>query len=634
MLQKLTDTIATHKWFWYTILGALALVFAAWGAYGIVNLNVGPSDYAATVNGTTITLQQAQNAWLRQQGQIDKAYGGNLPRTLRKRLQNEVLEELIREALMSQRTESLGYRVSRADLIAAIRAVPAFQIDGHYSAEAAQDVLANAGISLPRFETDLESELRQDQLVQGIRASDFLTPLEIQRADHLYNEQREVQYLEFPASRYASRSPVTPEEIQAYYQAHRAEYLIPESVDLRYAQLTLAQVRASEKISEADLQAEYQKDIHQFVVPERREASHILILFGKDPKAALAKAEHILELARSGANFAALAKQYSEDPGSARNGGNLGWMGRSGFVKPFTQALFAIPKVGDIVGPVKSPYGYHIIRLDGIQPGHTRAFAKVKAELAAKLARTRATSRFGRIEDRLQDAINEPGASLRALAKKYQLTTGEVPLFLRGSGAAPLGAAPAVQSLVFGSAALSPGTIGGPVILDNDRLVLVKVVARHGPQVKPLAEVRAGIVAAIRAQRAEQAALAAADAARQKLAAGQTFASVAAALHLKAAPAKFIGRDDPSVPPNITRLAFAAPQPHGAPFFEAKSLGSNAGAVLLAVTAARIAPHSNPLMARTRLEEQLRADADGDVEAYITQVRATAKVRKNPNAFQ
>ena len=634
MLQKLTDSLATHKWFWYTILGALALVFAAWGAYGIVNLNFGTSSYAATVNGTHISLQQAQNAWLREQGQIEQAYGGNVPSSLRKHLQNEVLEELIREALMSQRTEQLGYRVSRAELIAAIRAVPSFQVAGHYSAQAAEDVLTEAGISLPQFENELKSELRRDQLVSGIRSSDFLTPVEIQRAEALEDEQREVQYLQFPASRYASAAPVSAGQIQAYYQAHRADYLIPESVDLRYAQLTLAQVRQSETPSDAALEALYQKEIHQFVVPERREASHILIRFGKDPKAALAKAEHILQLARSGANFAALARKYSQDPGSARNGGNLGWIGRHGFVKPFTQALFAIPKVGDIVGPVKSPYGYHIIRLDGIQPGHTRSFAEVKSQLAAQLARSGAARRFGRIEDRLQNAINVPGASLAAIAKRYGLTTGDIPLFLRGKGAAPLGAAPSVQALVFGSTAIATGAIGGPVILDNNRLVLVKVLARHGPQVKPLAAVRSGIVAAIRAQRAEQAALAAAEAARQKLASGEPFARVAGALHLKAAAAKFIGRDDPSVPAEVIKLAFAAPKPHGGPLYEAKPLPGEKGAVLLALSAVRIAPEQNPLTTRTRLVQQLRTDADGDVVGYITQMRATAKVRKNPNAFQ
>ncbi len=634
MLQKLTDSLATHKWFWYTILGALALVFAAWGAYGIVNLNFGASSYAATANGATISLQQAQNAWLRAQQQLEKAYGGNLPSALRKHLQNEVLEELIRDTLIAARTEQLGYRVTEADLIQAIRAEPAFQVAGHYSAQAATDVLAESGLSLAHFERELKSQLRRNQLIEGIRASDFLTPVEVQRSQALHNEQRDVQYLPFPASRYANTAPVSAQQIQAYYQAHQAEYLIPESVELHYAQLTLAQVRAGEHISDATLQALYQKQINRFVVPERREASHILIPFGQDPQAALAKAEHILKLARSGANFAALAKQYSQDPGSARNGGNLGWIGRHGFVKPFTDALFAIPKVGDIVGPVKSPYGYHIIRLDAIQPGHTRTFAEVKPELTAQLSRTRATSRFGRIEDRLQNAIDQPGASLGALAKQFGLTSGQIPLFLRGSGAAPLGAAPAVQSLVFGSAALAPGAIGGPVILDNDRLVLVKVIARHGPQVKPLAEVSASIVAAIRAQRAQQAALEAAQAARQQLVTGKSMAQVAKALKMKVAPVKFIGRDDPSVPTAISQLVFAAPKPQSGPVIEAKPLAGDAGAVLLVVSAVRTAPQLNPLMVRSQLAQELRADADGDVMAYITQMRATAKVRKNPNAFQ
>ena len=634
MLQKLTDTISTHKWFWYTILGALALVFAAWGAYGIVNLNFGSSSYAATVNGTQISLKQAQNAWLREQGQLAKAYGGNLPRSLRKHLQNEVLEELIRETLMSQRTEQLGYRVSQADLIAAIRSVPAFQVAGHYSAQAAQDVLTEAGVSLPQFEGELQSQLRRNQLVDGIRSSDFLTPIEIQRAQALHDQQREVQYLEFPASRYVSKAPVSAAQIQAYYKAHQAAYLIPQSVDLRYAQLTLDQVRAGEKVSDSALKALYQKEINRFVEPQRREASHILITFGKDPKAALAKAEHVLKLARSGANFAALAKKYSQDPGSARNGGNLGWIGRHGFVKAFTQALFAIPKAGDVVGPVKTRYGYHIIRLDAIQPGHTRPFAAVKSELEQQLTHSRATERFGRIEDRLQDAVNEPGANFAALVKQYGLTSGQIPLFLRGSGGAPLGAAPAVQSLVFGSAAIAPGALAGPVILDNDRMVIVKVLARHGPQVKPLAEVRSSIVKAIQAQRTEQGALAAARAARQQLLAGKTLQSVARALRLKTTPAKFIGRDDPSVPANVIQLAFAAPKPQGKPVYEAKPLGSDGGAVLLAISAVRIAPNQNPLTARTRLQEQLRSDADGDVVAYITEMRAKAKVRKNPNAFQ
>ncbi len=632
MLQKLSDSLATHKWFWYTILGALALVFAAWGAYGIVNLNFGGANWAAKVNGQTIPLEAARNAWLRAQGQFTQQYGGNLSTALRRQLQDQVLEGLIGNTLMAQRTEQLGYQVSEADLIAAIRTEPAFQVAGKYSPQAAADVLADAGISLPEFEGELSSDLRREQLIEGIRTSDFLTPFELSRAETLQNEQRQVQYLMFPAAHYHSSAPISPAAIEAYYRAHRAEYLIPNSVDLRYGELTLAQVAATEAVSDADLHAAYEKHLSEFVAPERREASHILIPFGKDPQAALAQAEHILKLARSGANFGALARKYSQDPGSARNGGSLGWMERSGFVKPFADALFAIPKVGDIVGPVKTQYGYHIIRLDGIEPGHTKTFEEAKPALAAELRHSQAVNRFGDIEDRLQDQIQEPGASLAGIAKTFDLTTGEIPQFVQGAGGAPLGPAPPVESLVFGSGAIAPGTLGGPVILDNNKMVIVEVVARHGPQVKPLAEVRAGIIAALTQQRENQAALAAAQAARAQLLAGVPFDRVAAGLRQKAAPSRFIGRDDPSVPAQVSALAFAAPKPLHGPVYQARALPD--GAALLAVTAMRSGKSENPVLDRAMAQELIGRDANADVEAYLAQMRATAKVTKNPKAFQ
>ncbi len=634
MLQKLTDSLSTHKWLWYTVLGALALVFSAWGAYGIVNLNFGSSaSDAAVVDGHAITLQQASNAWLRAQPQIARIYGTNLSASQRKKLQGEVLDGLIRDTLVSLRTQRLGYQVTQGELIAAIRQVPQFQVNGKYSAQAAEDVLAESGISLPQFETEIASQLRRNQLIDGIRSSDFLTPVEIERAQTLQSQQRKVQYVLFPAARYASPAPIAPAAIEAYYKAHRAEYMLPESVDLRYGQLTLAQLESRQHVSPAALQAQYQKEIAHFVVPQQREASDIVITFGKDPQAALGKAEHILQLARSGRNFAALAKRYSQDPGSAANGGNLGWMSRTGYDKTFTSALFSIAKVGGITGPVKTRFGYHIIRLDGIRPRHTRPFASVKSQLAFQVRHHRAVHRFGDIEDSLQNDLETPGVSLAGLAKRFGLTTGAVPLFLRGPGAPPLGAAPAVQNLVFGSTALAPGSFGGPIILDNDRMVIVKVLARHGPQLKPLAEVKSSIIETLRTQRTNQAALAAAEAARRAVLAGKSLQSVAQSLRLKSAPATFIGRDDPSVPAEVGQLAFAAPKPAGRPVYEAKALGGG-GAVLLAVTAVRTPAHVNPLLSRTLVQQLLRANADGAVVAYMAQMRDTAKVRTNPHAFQ
>jgi peptidyl-prolyl cis-trans isomerase D len=633
MLQKITDTIETHKWLWYSILGALALVFAAWGAYGIVNLNFSTSSYAAKADGQTISIAQARNAWLHAQAQLQQEFGGNIPASVQKTVQNQVLERLITDALVSARTEKLGYRVSESQLLAAIRHEAAFQVGGHYSPAIAKEVLAENGMTIDDLQNLERSNQRREQLMDGIMSSDFVTPTEAARAQALRNEEREIRYAVLPADRYKSDAPIAAAAIEAYYKAHQAEYLVPQSVDLRYGLLTLAQVASSETVSDAAVQQLYDKDKSRFVVPERREASHILIAFGKDPAAALKKAEHILALAKSGQSFAALARKYSQDPGSAKNGGSLGWIERSGFVKPFADALFGIKKVGDIVGPVKSQYGYHIIKLDGIEPGRTKTLAEVRPQLLAQLQQKKATNRFGDIEDSLQNSLQNPGASLAGLAKQYKLTTGEVPQFVRGSGGAPLGAAAPVQTRVFGGNAIPTGSLGGPVILNNDEMVIFKVVARHPAHVKPLADVRDSIVAALQKQRETDAALAAAKAARAQLLAGTSFDQVAKSLKVTAGPARFIGRGDPSVPAQIESVAFDSPKPVHGPVYEAVPL-QNGGAALIAITQVRSQPQANPYLQQALEQQQLQADGQAEALGYLAQLRATAKVSKNPQAFQ
>ena len=153
MLQRIRDSLQGQRWLAYLLLGALAVVFAAWGAYGIVNLNFGTSNYAAEANGSKISLEEARNAWLRQQGMWQQRLGGaELPAELRTRLQDQVLEGLITNALLTQRTHDFGYRVSREALREAVQGEPAFQVGGQYSAEVARAALQQAGVSLDAFE--------------------------------------------------------------------------------------------------------------------------------------------------------------------------------------------------------------------------------------------------------------------------------------------------------------------------------------------------------------------------------------------------------------------------------------------------------------------------------------------------
>jgi peptidyl-prolyl cis-trans isomerase D len=633
MLQSIRDGLGRHKWLQYTLLGALALVFAAWGAYGIVNLNVDNANYAAEAGGQKITIQQARNAWSRQEAQLQQQFGGaDLPEVLRSHFQDQVLEGLIRDALISQRTHDLGYRVTDADVQDAIVHEPAFQIEGKYSPEAAKALLAQNGLSVETFADDLRSSLQRTQLENGIRSSDFLTPTEIARARSLENEQREVRYALLPADKFQG-APVDDAAVEAYYKSHQAQYMTPESAHLQYAELRLDQLAAQLPVTDAELHAAYDKNKASYVVPETRHARHILIAATKDDAADRKLAEDVYAQAKAGKDFAQLAKQYSKDPGSADKGGDLGWADRSTFVGPFSDALYGM-SVGEIRGPVKTQYGYHIIRLDEIQAGKTKPFEQARPEIEADLRKNKATDRFGEIQEQLQTQLEQPGATLEGLAKEFQLQTGDVAQFLRGAGGAPLGAAPALQDLVFGDSPLAAGHVGGHVLVGDDRLVLVKVLDRHKPQAKPLADVRDTIVATLKKQSDSDAALKAAQAAQAKLDAGTSFDDVAKELGVTAEPAHFIARHDPAIPPQIRTVVFDGPRPTDKPIYRALKLDSG-GAALVAVTKVRIdTDDANKQAEAAHTKQEIEHQGMADAIAYLEDVRRTADVRKNPKAFE
>jgi peptidyl-prolyl cis-trans isomerase D len=576
-------------------------------------------------------VEDARNAWLRQQTQWQQRLGGaELPAKLRTRLQDEVLENMIRTALLTERTQDLGYRVSRQQLHEAIQNEPAFQIGGQYSPEAAKSALAQAGLSLEKFEEELRGDVQRAQLEGGIRASDFVTPQELKRLAELENQEREVRYFLLPVEQFKPAA-IDDAAVQAYYKEHQAQYMTPESAHLQYAELRLETLAAQQTVSDADLRAAYEKNRSRLVSPEKRRARHILIT-GKDDAAALTQAQQVLAQAKAGKDFAELAKQYSQDPGSARNGGDLGWAERSSFVKPFADALFSMA-VGEIRGPVKTQFGYHIIRLDEVQQAKGKSFEEARQELEAQLRRDRATDRFGDIQEQLQSKLQEAGADVSALAQQYNMQQGDIASFAKGAGGAPLGAAPALQELLFGDPPLAVARVGGPVLVGDDRLVIVKVLEHRKPEPRPLAEVRDGIVTALSKEQSTKAALAAAQAARAKIDTGASFDTVARELKVSADPAHFIGRGDPSVPTQVRDAAFAVARPAGKPEVRALSL-TGGGAAVLEVSAARTGEAHDKAAQSERAQQEQQRQGTADVLAYLQEVRRSADVKKNPNAFE
>ena len=634
MLQRIRDSLESQKWLTYVVLGLLAIIFAAWGAYGIVNLSVGGATYAAKAGGAEISVEDARTAWQRAQSQWQQRLGGEIPAQQKTLLQDQLLESMVRDRLLADRAHDLGYRVSGEKITAAVQSEPRFQIAGQYSPDAAKAALSQAGIAPDAFEAEMRRYLQRGELESAIAASDFLTPTELERVRFLQKQQREVRYALLTPEKFSAEAKIDDGAIQAYYKAHEHEYMTPESAHVQYAELRLDQVAAQQSVSDADLQTAYDKNKNTYVVPERRRSQHILITVDKDDAAALKQAQQVLAQAQAGKDFGQLAKQYSKDPGSADKGGELDWQTRDALEKPFADALFSM-KPGEIRGPVKTQFGYHIIKLEEIEAGKTKSLEEARPELEADLKRNLAADRFGEIQEQLQSKLQQPDANFDALAKEYGLQAADLPQFARGGHEGPLAGVQPVQDLVFGDSALAVGHAGGPVLAGEDRLVILKVLDRRKSELKPLTDVHDQIVAALRKQAGTDAALKAAQAAQGQLESGTSFDEVAKGLGVTAEPAKFIGRGEAAVPAQILTAVFDAPKPTASkPIYRAVKLATG-GAAIVALTNIRSqAPEQNRQADAAFARQAAGQHGEREVAAYIDQVRRTSDVKKNLKAFE
>jgi peptidyl-prolyl cis-trans isomerase D len=588
------------------------------------------------VNGQEISRAEVNDIWQQQQSRLAQVFGGNITDAQREQFQQQVLDEAVRSLAATQYANKVGFRVSDEQLLEAFRREEAFQIDGKFNADMARSRLAQEGISLEVFENDLKRRLMINQLMSTISISDFFTPAEKKRVLALLDEERELRYLVLQPEAFAGNAPVDAAAIDARYKSHSEEYTQPESVHLAYAEMSLADVAATIQVSEQQLTERYERDKATYIQPETRRASHILIALdgATDDAKAAAQAKDLYARIKAGGDFAALARQFSKDTESAAKGGALEWMSREGQVKEFTDKLFAM-KEGEVSEPVKTQFGYHIIRMDGLRAEAGRKLEEVRAELTATLRNELAATQFGSRQDQLQERLDRAGTTLDKLAQEFAMRRGEVLQFERGAGGLPLGSDVELNRAVFSDAVLAQGRVGGPVQLGEDRITIFQVLKHRPAALKPLEEVRASIVTVLERERGQKAALAAAEAAVAKLAAGETFDKVAAGLKAKAEPARFVGRGSPDLPVEIRDAVFAAVRPvAGQPFRKALQI-EDGSVALVEVTGSRVQPMAdNAQLEKMRSERELQRYSRRNADGYVAEILKSARVRKNPQAFQ
>jgi peptidyl-prolyl cis-trans isomerase D len=630
MLQAIHDRLKGI--FAMIIIGVIGVVFVFWGVE-FVSVGGLTATRGVEVNGEDIEGEDVRQGFLDQLSRFQAAVGGaDIPEEVRKSLEQQAVEDAVRAELIRQRTAEMRYIASDADVARSLQEIPAFQVDGKFSRDAYLAALLSANLDPARFEADQRRQLAARQLDRGLAVSAFVLPGEFERRTALRGERRELAWLVLPAALFAAG--IEPEEaaLTAYFEQNRAQYLTEESADLQYVELDIAEVGAGVGASEEDLVAFYEDHLERFSSVEQRRARHILIAASGDDATDEAKARAAYDRATGGEDFAALARELSADTGSAVQGGDLGWAERSFFVAAFADAVWSM-QTGEIRGPVRSEFGWHVIRLDEVRPGAVKPLEEVRAELEADYRREQSERLFSDLQDQLDTEAFEAAGDLGRVAEAMALPVKTLPGFTRIAGGS-LGGVPAVAQAVFQPAVLR-GEQLATVELVPGRVVTVKVTAHAPPRERAFEEVREQVRAALVLEQARERANARAAELVAELQSGAPWSAVAGGAAAEAGTSpREVGRGDPTVPAEVAAAAFGKPASAPVPAQGAVKLASGDAALW---TVLRVRPGtefiSDPSQ-RALAQQEAREFANfQDATVYVTQMRAGAKVEVNPQLF-
>jgi len=625
MLQKIRERFTGG--FAIAILALIGIPFVFFG----INYDFISSSFAAKVDGEKIStgyFEQRYRAELASRPELASANPAQ-----RQQLRRALLEQLIRDQLVSNYLNEQGYRVGDKQLAKLIHEESEFQVDGKFDRDTYIDYLTVRGREPREFEESQRQFMREFQLRSAIMASALVTPSEYRRYLNLAAEQRLVSLATISEDAVADQVTVTDEQIQAYYDDNPTLYQLPESADVEYIRISRADVAQKVEIDDATLERYYEDNKARYLQDEQREARHILIPFGNDEEAAKTLAEDLLMRLRSGDSFAALAEQYSADGGTAPRGGDLGALTKSQLPEALGNAIFAMHE-GDLEGPVRSDFGFHIIRLDKILERGPLPLDQVRGELLSELRDREAESLYLDLERRLSDALFEM-TDMQAIAEAIGASVQTIDGFTR-EGAEPFGANQAAIDAVFDPTVVSGEHISEVIELDASSAAVFHVTKHNEARRQPLADVRDQVEAAVRSQQAE---LLMAQRAEQILAAiagGEDFGVAAEAAGAAVGEPRLLTRQDSDTDQAVVFEVFAAAKPtQDAPVTgRVQGLdGSYTVYSLQAVLPGR--PESIPLAQRDAGKARLAQESGfGDYLAFLQALQDEAEVVVNQDALE
>jgi peptidyl-prolyl cis-trans isomerase D len=478
MLQKMREQ--ARGIFGWIILGSIILVLSVFG-FGALNFFVTAEPAVAEVGDVEIKRSAFAARLERQRQQLMAQMGENYDPGLidEGMLAEQVLSSLIERTLLLEGARDAGMAAPEPALDELILSMAEFQTAGVFDEDRFRLVLASAGFTPARFREALGEDLLTSQLSAGIGDTAFVTPAELRSLAALWRQERDVAWLQFSPEDFEASITVDEAALQTFFDARAERYRAPEEVTLRYVRLERDALAAEETVEDAEIEAAYAAEVEAFEGQERRKAAHILLSVNgtRSEEAAIAEAEQLLERLSNGEAFATLAEEYSDDPGSAAQGGDLGFATRGTFVPEFEEALFAL-EPGELSGPVVTQFGVHIIRLDEIARTEAPTFARMRDQLAERIRTNRAQARFDELKLELETLAYE-APDLGEPAEALGLTIETVGPITRAGGEG-IFAVSSVVDAAFSTEVMDEGYNSG-VLEPREGVALVIHVAEHRP---------------------------------------------------------------------------------------------------------------------------------------------------------
>ncbi len=621
--EKTQGIIATF------ILALIAIPFALWGINSY--FDAGPRVTVAEVNGTEISQSDYRRALEPLRSQLP-------PQTVESAaFKKQLVQSLVEQTLLVEDALDQGYRVSNARLVNLIREQEYFRRDGQFDQERYQALLRNEGLTARDFEQRLRDQNLTGQVRAGFAASGIVTAEEVDAMVRLLQQARDVTYALVRPDSYRAKVTVTAEEIQAYYDKHTELGRTPEQVRVAYLMLSAEELTKRHEPTKADIEKAYEENASRFVKPAKRTASHILVeVKGAGDAAeqqALARVQALEKQVRSGADFAALARKSSDDKESSPRGGDLGEI-RAGVLPAELDAALVALKPGQVSAPVRTSYGYHLIKLTKLTPESRRPLAEVRNDLVKDLRARKGEEKYYELSEKFRDIVYAQPESLEPAAKALGLEIRQSDWFTRSGGKD-------IKDPRLVEAAFQPDVLGktrnsDAIELSHQSMAAVRVIEHRPETRRSLEELRPEVERRLREDRALAKARESGEGLLRRLRGGERFEAIARSEGLKLEVRKGMTRASKGVEPQIVQAAFRAGRPaDGGAAYEGAAIGSQ-GYAVVAVT--RIVDESSaktdPALrerARRVLTEQRGA---GYYEAYRSGLRQQAKIKIYENALQ